>query len=96
MTDASFRNWAQRWLAEDAGAYAGREVPNPDHRIERLIALWREPIPEGWKRDNDLQVTDPTVRYRRHHSQGAPKVGSEHELEYEILTPIRVIRRPAA
>lgn len=87
MTDGSFHDWATRWLAEDAGAYTGSEVPNPDRRIGRLIALWHEPIPDGWCRDDDPQLTDPAVRYRRHHRRDRPKAGSEHELEHEILIP---------
>lgn len=87
MTDGFFREWARRWLAEDAGAYTGRKVPDADQRIERLMALWHEPIPPGWQRDDDHQLTDPAVRYRRHHKHDMPKARSEHELEYEVLAP---------
>jgi hypothetical protein len=78
-----FLAWLKRWM--DLARYTGTDVPDPLRRTEDLIALWNSDIPGGWHRGTDNQVIDPTVRYRRGEAQG-PRAGSEHALEYEILS----------
>jgi hypothetical protein len=78
-----FVKWAARWMA--VARYPGRNVPDPDGRIEQVHGLWQEEIPEGWGRDLDRRLVDPAIRYLRTHKQGSPRPGSEHELEHQVL-----------
>jgi hypothetical protein len=82
---ATFGEWSQRWM--ELASYTGRDVPDLERRIEGVCSLWRAAIPSGWERPLDSRLTDPRRRYLRAHASGRPRPGSEHELEYEILTP---------
>lgn len=58
-----------------------RRKPDVNSRIERIISLWRKPIPGAWQRGIDPQLLGP--RYRRG-DVGAPHPG-EHSIEHSIL-----------
>lgn len=82
-----FKEWRGKWL-EEMG-YQGREVPGVDTRIEKLLALWRLPVPGNWQRKIDAQLLGPQ-RYRRGDID-APRNG-EHRIEKEILDdPIDIV-----
>jgi hypothetical protein len=82
----SFAAWRDRWqrLAEFEGAH----LPDPDRRLEQLLALWQEPIPGKWQRepgwDTDKWKASP---YRRG-DLAAPRAG-EHAMERTILVDHR-------
>src|SRR4051812_41545284 len=63
--------WAERWM--QLARYAGRELPDPSWRTDRLVALWREAVPGNWRRGDDKQLLDLGGRYRRTHKYGTPK-----------------------
>jgi hypothetical protein len=81
--NTSFRSWAQEWM--ELASYPGPWLPNPETRIERLIGLWKEPVPGTWQwdlRDIPSRLLDGR-RYTRG-DEREPHDG-EHKLEHEIL-----------
>jgi hypothetical protein len=76
----SFTSWAAEWL--ELARYGGPQLSNPTPRIEELVKLWSEPVPEPWRRPIDPQLLGG--RYRRRDIV-APHPG-EHQLEYEVLS----------
>lgn len=81
---SAFTQWAQAWL--ELASYHGAEVPDVANRIEQLISLWQQPIPQGWERPTDRRLLERKRRYQRGDVL-APKLGSEHELELQVLGP---------
>lgn len=79
LGDDPFSDWSKRWTA--LARYAGAFVPEVDSRIERIVSLWREPIPGEWQRGTDPQLLG--ARYRRG-DVDAPHPG-EHTIEHSIL-----------
>jgi hypothetical protein len=67
--------------------YTGPNVPDLALRIEQVLQAWVAPVPDGRHRTSDARLHGPAVRYLRNHRDGAPKPGSEHELEQQILEP---------
>ncbi|MDQ3629994.1 MAG: hypothetical protein M3417_01700 [Actinomycetota bacterium] len=65
--------------------FRGRNVPSLDDRIEAIVALWSEPIPGLWKRDQDPRLLNPERRYCRTHTGGDRVPRGEHAIEQEIL-----------
>lgn len=74
-----FAEWANRWM--HLARYAGPRVPDVPMRIEQLLHLWQEPIPEPWRRAVDKQLH--AERYRRGDIH-KPNPG-EHTTEHAIL-----------
>lgn len=78
----SFSAWRDRW--QRPASFEGSHLPNPDHRIDQLLALWQEPVPGKWQRelgwDTDKWRKGP---YRRSDLE-SPHAG-EHAMEREIL-----------
>jgi hypothetical protein len=74
-----FTEWGNRWM--DLAEYRGPSVPNVSMRIEQLLQLWQDPIPEPWRRAVDPKLHDS--RYRRGDLL-KPNPG-EHTIEHAIL-----------
>lgn len=81
----AFQEWSCRWIA--LADYRGRSVPDPEQRIEDLVALWDEPIPAGWERGRDQRVLDRYRRYTRGNGGPSGSRRGEHVIEYDILDP---------
>lgn len=89
MAEQTFREWAQRWLKE--GRWPGPHCSDIDARIERILKLWDEEIPEvhapgvpdSWRRPVDADLTG-AVRDRRKKLKG-DAAKEEHELEIQVL-----------
>lgn len=75
----SFAIWRDRWTA--LAGFGGKTLADHRGRIERIVGLWREPIPEGWQRGIDPQLLGG--RYRRGNLNTAGR--GEHAIEYAIL-----------
>ena len=78
-----FRSWAQEWM--ELASYPGPWLPNPEARIERLLGLWKAPVPGGWRRD-PADIPSRLLDGRRYTrgDESEPHNG-EHKLEHEIL-----------
>jgi hypothetical protein len=81
----AFSDWAEGWMA--CARYRGRDVPDPDRRIDEVLARWDAPVPGGWKRGDDARVLVSGRRYCRTHPGGARVPRGEHVIEHEILDP---------
>lgn len=79
----TFADWADSWMVP--ARFAGPDVPDVAGRIRAIVAAWTAPVPDGWQRPHDARLHRPGVRYVRTHRHGAPRPGSEHELELQIL-----------
>jgi hypothetical protein len=78
----TFRDWRNAW--DELGEFQGRELPEPQIRIGKVLELWQAPIPEPWMRseaDTRQRLLGP--RYTRKDGK-VPNPG-EHPIEYEIL-----------
>jgi hypothetical protein len=77
-----FATWRDRW--QRLAVFDGAHLPDPDRRLEQLLALWQEPILGKWQRepgwDTDKWKAGP---YRRD-DLAAPHAG-EHTMERTIL-----------
>ena len=74
------------WMA--LGNYTGSHLPDPDRRIDTLIALWRMSFPGAWQRGIDPVLLGP--RYRR--GDGNAPHAREHRIESELLAePISAV-----
>jgi len=78
----SFATWRDRWqrLAEFEGAH----LPNPERRIDQLLALWQEPIPGKWQREPGKDTDKWKASTYRRGDLAAPRAG-EHAMEHTIL-----------
>jgi hypothetical protein len=78
----SFATWCDRWqrLAEFEGAH----LPNPERRIDQLLALWQEPIPGKWQREPGKDTDKWKASTYRRGDLAAPRAG-EHAMEHTIL-----------
>lgn len=81
--DSAFADWADTWMR--LARYRGRDVPDVSDRIQAVLGRWTAPVPDGWYRPHDPRLHQPGLRYLRTHRHGAPRPGSEHELEHQIL-----------
>ncbi len=70
--------------ARESGERDGRSDRGRD--AQRSVALWQLPIPQGWERPADRRLLERNRRYQRG-DMPAPKLGSEHELELQVLGP---------
>jgi hypothetical protein len=77
--DTEFAMWADQWMT--IAKHTGPFLDNIAGRVERLVQLWKEPIPGQWKRGKDSQLMGP--RYRRGNLDKTRQ--GEHAIEYEIL-----------
>ena len=77
--NSNFADWATRWMV--LARYDGAYVPDVARRIEQLVSLWQQEIPEPWHRGEDRQLLEQ--RYRRGDLE-APHPG-EHAIEHDIL-----------
>jgi hypothetical protein len=77
--DTEFAIWADQWMT--IAKHTGPFLDNIAGRVERLVQLWKEPIPGQWKRGKDSQLMGP--RYRRGNLDKTRQ--GEHAIEYEIL-----------
>ncbi len=77
--DTEFAVWADRWMT--IAKHTGPSIDNIAGRVERLVQLWKEPIPGRWERGKDSQLMG--TRYRRGNLNKTRR--GEHAIEYEIL-----------
>jgi hypothetical protein len=78
----SFAAWRDRWqcLAEFEGAH----LPDPERRIDQLLALWQAPIPGKWLREPGWDTDKWAASLYRRGDLAAPRAG-EHAMERTIL-----------
>jgi hypothetical protein len=74
----SLHVWRDFWA--ESMRFAGRDVPDVEQRIARLLALWRMPIAPGWQRGPDAQLAGD--RYRRSDFDTPSR---EHVIEKAVL-----------
>jgi hypothetical protein len=77
--DTEFAVWADRWMT--IAKHTGPSIDAIAGQVERLVQLWKEPIPGRWERGEDSQLMG--TRYRRGNRNKTRK--GEHAIEYEIL-----------
>lgn len=82
--DRTFHKWANRWME-----HARCSVAEMDTRIELIVGLWREQIPDAgeWKRKPVARLLDPQQRYCRGNRGKAGIRTGEHAIEYSLLDP---------
>jgi len=76
-------SWRAVW--DRLGEFRGRELSDPDRRIDEVLALWEQAIPDPWMR-TDADIPARLLagqRYTRGNLDGSRR--GEHEIEYEIL-----------
>ncbi len=78
--DSGFARWVHRWT--ELATFTGSNLPEPDRRIQQVLALWDDPIPGTWERGIDPQLNKGS-RYRR--GDFANPHPGEHTIEHEIL-----------
>lgn len=80
----TFIEWYQRWT--EIARYEGDTVPEFNDRIEKVVALWREPVPAGGVRPSeDLPLRLLGTRRYTRSDIDAPHAG-EHDIEHQILS----------
>ena len=86
----AFAEWSDRWMR--LAQHSGRELVDAPSRIDSVLALFDEPVPDGWKRGPDARLLDPQRRYTRSNGGPATRRTGEHALEYELLGPSPAVR----
>src|SRR4051812_3158882 len=81
----TFESWAESWL--QLARYPRPHLTDADRRIDAVSALWQQPIPSGWERDDDPALLDVTRRYRRSHPGRPDGPVSEALIEQQVLAP---------
>jgi hypothetical protein len=92
---SEFADWAARWM--ELASYAGAEFPADEGRIEQVLALWDERVPEGWEREAGRDERLLTgKRFTREIAKGEPK--KELAIEAAVLAdgvpPIEFMGEP--
>jgi hypothetical protein len=78
----SFSAWRDRW--QRLASFKGAHLPDPDHRIDQLLALWQEPVPGRWQRELGWDIDKWKESPYRRSDLESPHAG-EHTMEREIL-----------
>ena len=92
---SEFADWAARWM--ELASYAEAEFPAEEGRIEQVLALWDEPVPDGWIREAGRDGRLLTgKRFTRKIAKGEPK--NELAIEAAVLAdgvpPIEFLGEP--
>jgi hypothetical protein len=80
---SDFRSWAQEWM--ELASYPGPSLLDPEVRIQRILSLWREPVPGSWQRSL-VDIPSRLLNGKRYTrgDEADPRSG-EHRIEHEIL-----------
>jgi len=81
-TPAIFAAWRDHW--QTLASFQGPHLPDPESRIEQVLAFWEQPIPGKWQRDRGWDTDKWKESPYRRRDLNAPRAG-EHTMEREIL-----------
>jgi hypothetical protein len=80
---SDFRSWSLEWV--ELASYPGPCLRDPEARIQRLLSLWKEPVPGTWRRGS-ADIPSRLLNGKRYTrgDEADPRSG-EHRIEHEIL-----------
>jgi hypothetical protein len=80
---SDFRSWSLEWI--ELASYPGPCLRDPEARIQRLLSLWKEPVPGSWQR-SVADIPSRLLNGKRYTrgDEADPRSG-EHRIEHETL-----------